>query len=309
MKIATTTGDFAAFASHPQNVAEILPWLKQCGFTHIDLNMLEGDGPDSPLYGDGWADWADEAAETAQALGLDFVQAHGACCWPEAYEARLAIIRRQLHVCKRLNIPRMVVHAMAEKDGTRERFISMNAAFYRDLLVTAEETGVEVLTENTCETNMPTYYLVNAEDFHRLHSAVDHHPLMGYCWDVGHAHIQGVDQYREIMALGSCLRAVHIHDNMGRRNSPSFMDFHMQPFTGSMNYDAIIRALLDSGFKGPFTLEANALPQPARHIGRIPFDGDHDRLMNLPLDFKIRAETLMFDITRYMLEAYACYEA
>ena len=312
MKIATTTGDFVPFASFALNMQEILPWLKQCGFRHIDLNMYDCDGVNSPLYTDKWMEWADETAELAQKLGLDFVQAHGANCWKNDYEARLEILRRQLHVCKRLGIPNMVVHAMAEKGGTREQFIRENAAFYRDLLVTAEETGVAVLTENTCETNLPTYFLVNAEEFHALNKAVGEHPLFGICWDIGHAHIQGVNQYDELVALGKGLRAVHIHDNVGRMNSPAFMDFHMQPFAGSVNYDMIIRGLIDNGFKGPFTLEAIALPMNAKHVGRKPFDKDGegtDKLTMLPLEFKLRAEALMHDITRYMLETYGIGDA
>ncbi len=311
MRIATTTGDFVPFASYPLHMQEILPWLKECGFRHIDLNMYEGDNPDSPLYGEKWAEWTEETAALAQKLGLDFVQAHGASCWEQDYEARLALLRRQLHVCKRLDIPYMVVHAMAEKGDTRRRFIRQNASFYRDLLVTAEETGVAVLTENTCVTNSPYYYIVNADDFHDLDEAVGHHPLFGMCWDVGHAHIQGVDQYQEIVSLGSRLRAVHIHDNMGRKDSPGFMDFHMQPFTGNMNYDAIIQGLIDADFKGTFTLEANALPQPARHLGRKPFEKNGEvceKLMTLPVAFKLQAETLMHDITKYMLEVHDCYE-
>ena len=50
---------------------------------------------------------------------------------------------------------------------------------------------------------------------------------------------------------------------------------------------------------------------PKEHTGRKPLELDgevYDRLTCLPLEFKIRGENLMHDITRYMLAAYDCYE-
>lgn len=314
MKLATTTGDFHMYAAHSMDLCAILPMMAESGFRYIDLNFYHADCEGSPICGDDWAAWAEETAACAEKLGLVFVQSHGSnlCHRDEPdYPRMLELIRREMHICKRLGIPNIVVHGVCRPKGLREQFVSENAAIYKDVLKFAEETGVAVLTENSCETNCPTYYLVNAEDFHAINAAVGDHPRFGMCWDVGHAHVQAVDQYRELTALGKKLMAVHIHDNMGRRNSPSFMDFHMQPYTGSCGFDAIVKALVDMKFPGPFTLEANAIPQPAGFLGRKPFEKDgvvYDRLQALPLDFKIRAEHLMYDIAKYMLEAYDCYE-
>ena len=314
MRIATTTGDFHPYMKRSMDVCDILPLMAECGFKHIDLSFYDALYEGSPVMDDQWQAWADEVKAEAERLGIDFVQAHASnACYDEGEERdmRLAAIRREMRICRHLGIPGIVVHAVCTKNGTREDFIEKNTVLYRDLLKTAEETGVTVYTENTCETNCPTYYLVNAEDYHALDAAVGNHPLFGICWDVGHAYIQGVDQYRELTALKSGLKAVHIHDNLGRRSSLVFMDFHMQPYTGSCGYDAIVKALKDSAFGGCFTLEANSIPTPAAFMGRKPLvlDGvTYDKLMMLPIAFKLRSEKLLHDIAQYMLECYDCYE-
>lgn len=314
MKLATTTADFQAYARDSMDIKTILPLLSECNFKYIDLNLYHDPCRATPLSGGGWEKWAKEIHACAELLGLTFVQAHGSDMAYERgadYDRRLEIMRREMLVCKRLGIDRIVVHAVSAPGGTRRDFVQKNALMYRELLLMSENTGVAVLTENTCVTNAPSYYLVNAADFHALDEAVGRHPLFGICWDVGHAHVQGVDQYAEMTALGERMKAVHIHDNLGRRESPAFMDFHMQPYAGSCNYDAILKALKDMKFRYPFTLEAYAVPAPPSAVGRGAYkqNGEvFDKLQTLPLAFKIRSETLMRDIAQHMLEAYGCYE-
>lgn len=314
MKLATTTGDFHAYVEHRLDVCDILPMMAESGFRYIDLNMYNPFYEGSPISGEHWEAWADEVAACAEKLNLTFVQSHGSnMCNVENpdYQWHKELIRRQMHICKKLHIPNIVIHCVCNLDEDRDAFVRRNAEMYRDLLTIAEETGIAICTENTCDTNCPTYFLVNAEDFHALDAAVGNHPLFGICWDVGHAHIQGVDQYKEMTALGKRLLAVHIHDNVGKRGSLSFMDLHMQPYSGDCGYDAIIKALKDMAFSNPFTLEANSLPEPAGFIGRKPYEKDgvvYDKLLMLPLNFKIRSEALMRDIAQYMLESYGCYE-
>ena len=40
----------------------------------------------------------------------------------------------------------------------------------------------------------------------------------------------------------------------------------------------------------------------------VELERDGERLTMLPLEFKMRSEKLLFDVTRYMLEAYGCFE-
>ena len=304
MKIATTTGDFKDYVDVGSE-AESVKLLAQCGFKHIDVGMNL-----SVIEADNWREWAESLRRAGEETGLDFVQAHGtdACFEPGEKRDRLVeMLKRELQVCKMLGIPRIVIHGIWRRDGERGEFMEANEPLYRELLPAAEETGVCICTENTCRQNCPTYFLFEGSDLNELRERLDRHPLFGFCWDVGHANCHGVDQYQSILAMGDGLKAVHIHDtNFG-------VDMHQAPFTGSTSYDAVINGLLDAGYKGYFTLEAFSLPVPKSFCfcRRKRFEAkgpEFERLMMLPLEFKMRSEKLMFDVVKYMLETYDCFE-
>ena len=305
MKIATTTGDFLDYVAK-DDIQGAVRLLAQCGFRHIDVNLGGAMFKESMLCSDGWEKWAEEIKETGLELGVDFVQAHASDSAYEPGEKRdycMELLRRELQICKMLSIPGMVVHGICRPQGDREDFMRANTEMYAELLKTAEETGVRIYTENTCTANCPTYFLYEGADFNELRERLGNHPLFGCCWDVGHANVQGVDQYKCITEMGDGLMAVHIHDNDGRR------DLHLQPYSGNTGYDAIIKGLLDVGFKGCFTLEAFSLPvaQTFCFCRRKHFT-EHDKLGMLPLEYKMRSQTYMLDVTRYMLETYGCFE-
>ena len=309
MKIATTTDDFKDYVA-TDDVAGATRLLAQCGFRNIDVNMLHADYQGSALCSDNWREWADDILRAGSEAKVDFVQAHGSeGCFDrgEEREHRIALLKRELHICKMLGIPKMVVHAVWRRGGGREEFMEENARFYGELLPTAEETGVCICTENTCRQNCPSYFLFEGADLNELRRRLDNHPMFGFCWDVGHANCHPVDQYQSIMAMGDGLKAVHIHDN-------NFgVDSHLSPFQGSVSYDAVINGLLDAVYGGYFTLESYSLPVPQSFYNcrRKHFTGkgpEFERLMMLPLEFKLRAETLMLDTVKYMLDTYDCLE-
>ena len=74
------------------------------------------------------------------------------------------------------------------------------------------------------------------------------------CLDIGHAEMQGLgtDSEAMIRALGKKLQAIHLHDN-DKRN-----DFHAIPFSGDIDFDVVVKALKENGYKGDFTLEADS---------------------------------------------------
>ena len=307
MKIATSTGDFREYLDW-DDAATATKLLAQCGFKHVDVNMYHSFDAGSALCSDNWREWADGIRRAGAEAGADFVQAHGSdgCFDPgEERDRRIEILKREMHVCQMLGIPRIVVHGVWRRGGSREEFMAANARFYRELLPTAEKTGVCVCTENTCRQNLPEYYIFEGSDFNELRERLGRHPLFGCCWDVGHANCHGVDQYKCIRELGDGLKAVHIHDtNFGA-------DAHMAPFQGSVSYDAVINGLLDADFKGYFTLESYSLPISPRFCKRKRFTDkgpDFERLLTLPLEFKMRSEKFMLDVVRYMLNAYDCLD-
>ena len=311
MQIATTTEDFTGYVAK-DDVAGAVRLIAHCGFRHIDVSLAVAFFEGSRMLSDDWEAWVEEIRQAAVETGVDFVQAHGSNgAWDPGPERdwRMAGLKREIQICKALGIPGMVVHAISKPNTSRKAFLDANENFYRELLEAAEPYGVKIYAENTCRQNAPTYFLYTASDWNALRGRLGNHPLFGFCWDVGHANCHGVDQYKEILEMGDGLMAVHIHDT----NSLTGLDAHLAPFTGNTNYDAIINGLLEVGFKGPFTLEAFSLPMPQTFCfcNRPHFlqkGPECDRLGMLPLEFKLRSETLMFDIVKYMLETYHCFD-
>ena len=317
MKLATTTGDFAAYGTTP---AEQIRCFEGTGFRHLDLNLYRSIYPGSPLLDARWDGLVSEAAETAAALGFDFCQAHAPCgklhVPGEAFSVFLAATIRSIETCARLNIPAIVVHAQdiggyPSRANRRENLLR-NRAFFACLMPVMEKTGVQVLVENSCDTHAPTRRenLRNmpstAAELLELIEFIDH-PLVHACWDTGHANIQGLDQYQSLVELGERLRGVHIADNYGD------VDSHVAPFQGTTNLDAVMQGLIDSGYAGTFTFEAGNILRNGAAWPHDRREWSHQgqpvtRLMDVPLALKRQAVALLYQIGRHILATYGCLE-
>jgi len=206
------------------------------------------------------------------------------------------LLRREIEVCGMLDIPQIVIHSLWKEGKTWAEFNEANIEFYGSLLDTAEKNNVSLLLENSCyQHGNGTYYYLYAEQMLATIADMNYHPLIGVCWDVGHANMQGADQYKELVELGDRLRGLHIHDNYGNE------DNHFIPYLGNCNYDAIIQALLDIDYKGYFNMEAYSL-FPAG------FGRKGNKLMNPSKELYVGAANLMYEIAKYMLMQYNCYE-
>ena len=297
MKIATMTGAFKDYVAR-EDIASAVRLLAKCGYKHVDatLDSLAYEG--SPLRSDNWREWAEGIRKAGEEAGVDFVQAHATDgCFDEGPERewRISLLKREMHVCKMLGIPGMVVHAIWRRDGTREEFMEANAKFYSQLLPEAEATGVKIYTENTCRQNCPAYFLFEGADFNELRGRLGNHPLFGCCWDVGHGHMRGNPPRDELAALGKNLTAVHIHDNDGHS------DQHLAPFFGTIDMDSVMRGLIDAGFGGTFTFEAdNFLPFRTTHGSGV--------LAAPPMEVKREALRMLYAIGKGCLEAYGMFE-
>ncbi len=317
MKLATTTGDFSR---HSQVLSELVRCYDGTGFRYLDLNLYRAVFAGSPLLDDRWQQWADDGGEAAAERGVRFCQAHA----PDGnihgsddtFDVFLGATQRSIEMCSRLGIPRIVTHQQdiggyPSRDNRRLN-LQRNREFFARLFPVMERTGVAVLIENSCDRHAPTpqqsprNHPSTAAELLELVEAIDH-PLLGVCWDTGHANIQGVDQYRSIVELGGHLRALHIADNYGD------MDSHVAPFQGTTNLDAVMQGLLDVGYDGYFTFEACHI---LRDSGVWPnyrrewqYRGEQvTRLMDVPLPLRQQAIALLYQIGQHILTEYGCFE-
>ena len=142
---------------------------------------------------------------------------------------------------------------------------------YLELLPFAKECGVKIAAENMWNwdhnKNQPTFAAcATCEDFKKHIDTVNDDFLVA-CLDIGHAEMRttGDGAVNMIKALEYRLKALHIHDNN------CFEDLHKIPFSASVDFAAVIKALKDINYNGYFTLEANTFM--AAYNADNAFDG------------------------------------
>lgn len=299
MKLATTTGDFRLYAAAQQ---DSLQYLLAAGFKYADYNFGLDYERQNGVYSVGWKDYLDDVRRTADRLGMKFVQAHSPMGKPLSQGAEhvsfVEATNRCIESCAALGIDRIVVHSGYAHGLSKEECFQRNRDFYRELIPTAEKHGVNILIENfnkMCVDGL--YWVDNAADLRAMIDYIDH-SLIHACWDAGHGNMQETPQDESLRILGAHVYALHVQDNMGDADS------HMTPFFGTLNLDSLMHGLMDIGYSGFFTFEANSfLPAASRR----PYDRD-TRLAQAPLPLRIKAEELLYEIGRHTLSAYGCFE-
>ncbi len=301
MKLATTTGDFAIYASHQERIAH----LHQAGFRYIDLSLYEETDMEPFMQAD-WMDKAKKLKAYAEKLGMQLVQAHSPGFNPlqrdENWERFVSMTVRSVEVCGVLGIPCTVVHAGWAPGIDIEAYFTRNLAFYRLLFPVMEQYEVSVLIENSAKSNMGAcYYFLDGADMKAFLQAADH-PLLHACWDTGHANIEG-HQYADIIALGADLYALHINDNHGSS------DEHILPFTGTLCLDEVMCALRDIDYRGYFTFEASAtlVKQDGWPYCRMGYRNTA-LLADPPAFLYDQLEASLYAIGKHILTAYDCLE-
>ena len=303
MKIATSTGDFKFYLNSD---TDILRELHAAGFRYVDLSMYTFT-PDSVYMNDGWEREVNKLLETADSLGMKFVQAHSQGGNPlsgvkEKDDFIVDATIRSIEICEVLGIKNTVAHPGFNVGLTKEEWFKLNKEFYEKFFPTMERCGVNLLCENSTYRNTGDMYYINSGAEMREFIEYVDHPLFHGCWDTGHANCEG-NQYDDIMALGDELYAIHYNDNHGDR------DEHVAPFFGSLNHDEVICALRDIGFSGYFTLECGSalVKYDQWPIRRRRFEGD-SRLRNPKLFMQRSIERLMYETAEWMLKEYDLLE-
>jgi len=299
MKLATTTGDFSLFCP---TYEEKIKHIYEAGFKHIDLGMYTITETNPLFFGDDWQKSANDILEYAKSLGVDFVQAHSPNGNPlvegEPFDILIERTIRSIEVCGMLGIPNNVVHFGWAEGISRKECFERNREFYRKLFPAMEKHNVNVLCENSTSVNMGDMECLKTGADMREFIEFVNHPLFHACWDTGHANCEG-PQYNEILDIGEHLYAVHINDNLQN------YDAHVMPYFGTINMDEVMTALTKMDYKGYFTFEAgNSFRLPKY---RRPFE-KNDRLFKPTFMMKKHLENLMYDMGKYMLEQYNCFE-
>ena len=311
MRLVTSTGDFSGYLP---TITERIEYFKNTQFKYINLEQ-GASAPQMADEGEGWKALVDEWGNAAAKAGLTFAAAHAPCVNvfgknldEETYRKNMTILRNSLKICGELGIKRTVVHACGHSSFTGYDFWVKNKEFYSDMFDLMEKYELIVMTENMDG----VYPFSTGHDLRHFVDFVDH-PLMGVCWDIAHGHnnprANRKGQYQCITDIGDKLKGLHVADNFG--DGPHQ---HTWPFAGTVNFDSVLQALKDINYDGDFTLEAS---YTLLHSQNIPYHRqawEHNgetvtTLLNPPIELKRQAVDLLYNVGKYMLDTYGCFEA
>jgi len=121
-------------------------------------------------------------------------------------------------------------------------------------LETAEKYSVGIAVENI----FAPFFSSVVEDHIELIESMKS-PLVGACWDFGHANLQesARGHVEDFKMIADKIKILHVNDNHARE------DRHLAPGFGTAKFDELLPILFASGFDGYFNMECSV---PRRHI-------------------------------------------
>ncbi len=295
------------------NIDDRVKHLSLAGFKCFDVPFFSCFKKGSIYFSDDYMKVVEEYREAIKKYNMRPVQAHepeGNSIGDDNGEYYMKKTPRSIEMAAKIGCPSITIHPGHANvyAMTREEFVTSNIKAIKKLLPYAEEYGIELLLENIEILDFaPIHgiYMANAQD---LIDVVDEirHPLLNVNWDVGHANINGLNEYDEIKKLGSRVHGIHVHDNLGFKNFESYGknlngDMHTHPFFGNINYDDVIRALIEVGYKGTLNFEVGT-PSVGSYTQSNP------KLLELARDIKDKSNIMLYAIGKLLLEKYNIFE-
>lgn len=255
MKISTEINSAATLLGSNERAVEL---VGKAGFDAWDFSlnkMCLYDGEtrklkpnDHPLAGNNYIVYARQLKQIGLDNGIVCNQAHAPA--PTYCVEIRSFLKRAIECTMEAGGEICVIHP--DNYASAEQ----NAEMYLELLPFAKECGVKIATENMYGWDSKANKLITMacgteKDFLAHLNAVNDDYFVA-CLDIGHAEMfsKETSAVTMINALGSRLKALHIHDN------DKCHDNHQIPFSMRINYVPIVNALKQINYDGYLTLEA-----------------------------------------------------
>ncbi len=237
--------------------ADAVRRLHAAGFDHLDLNLCGMARNENEFCGDDWEKQADEVRNTAEKLGVTFVQSHapyissGAAAGSGEKSFFERMLLRAADIIQIMGIGLTVVHPLQDPlfpPGDRAAHARLTRQVHRRFLDRIASRGVRPAFENMCGRDGRGRYCASSGDLTELCDDLSEY-RPGICWDFGHANLSFADQCPEIERMAGRILCVHTHDNKGKN------DDHLMPFIGTVPWERVLPALRKTGFSNDLVLE------------------------------------------------------
>lgn len=175
------------------------------------------------------------------------------------------VATKSMEICHFLECPYIVIHGfkLARTLGSEELEWNETEKFIDSIAPTAKKYGITICIENLYDSRAGRIVEGPCCDAVKAKKRIDRinekygAEVLGFCFDVGHANLVGLDMYSFLNTLGKRLKVLHVHDNDG-----SF-DLHQIPFTftksrenkPSTDWDGFLKGLNAAEFNGVLSFE------------------------------------------------------
>jgi len=235
--------------------------MRAHGFDYLDYDRYANTECELYRYtGEAFARDCERLREELTASGIKINQVHGPWRWPsqdgteEDRAERFEKMSRATIAAGILGAKYIALHPIMpfgyDSPEQPEEQFRLNVEFFSRLATVAEENDVIICLENMPFTRLPT---ASISSILRIVREVNH-PNLRVCLDTGHANIVKPDPAEAVRLVGKeLLMMLHIHDNMGDRDS------HLPPALGygTIDWEEFATALAEIGFDGVLSLETH----------------------------------------------------
>ena len=240
-----------------RDLKTILNIIKKAGFDAYDYSMTTDHGETDKYVNiftmDDYQNKAKELREYADSIGLICNQAHA--IFPsffkgneEKTEKGIKDAIKCMEIASILGAKVIVVHP---ENNCRAK---ENSLYYKRLEPYCEKFNIKIGVENMWNWDNVNHKVVSAacaypDDFRETIELLNP-KWFTCCVDIFHSEMmEGMSAKELLLTLGSYVGALHVHDN------DKYLDRHMIPFSGKINFDEIIDALKEINYQGDITLE------------------------------------------------------
>ncbi len=283
MKLSILTGILEVSGDHSglRDLNEVLQVLHEIGYDTVDLGLTPVASPDYVLRGDGWEKRIEAIGNTAAKLGITIAQSH----LPTPKNASFDLdpngkkpgyqeyfdecLRRAYAASGMLGVPFGTVHPLTYLDAvsSSKELLERNRRYYDKFVEWGIRCRVGTAFENmrpdSPNWRFPARYGQNYRDLLELVDSFDD-PMVGVCWDTGHANHAQCKQGEALRAIGGRLKNLHINDNhYGCR------DEHLLPFMGTVDWPQFLSALAEIPYQGVLNYEVGNTARRAPRVLQV----------------------------------------
>jgi len=251
--IGLSTGCF-----YHQSILDCLPLIRESGFSMIEVCS----SPEHVDFHD--ADLVRRAAQRINELGMEAYSFHApfaqnidiASSNSAQRTESVAEIFKAAEAATLLRVHYFVLHPGPENPApipTEERLPRMQHVVesLNQVARHCKELGIICVLEN----KLPHLLFGNTSDILWILDAINSAEV-GACLDTGHAFLSG-DMHNLVHKLSDHLRIIHANDNSGAG------DNHWAPGNGKIDWERLMRDLIEVQFRGTFILEIAGNDDPA----------------------------------------------